>query len=187
MPFLRGTSGGVLKCQLFFQAITRRCTMLNLSIHRINVLLSVHSHWLCVMLDVIVILSHAKSIKWRTLGLVPLQRRTFITTFYNPSHKSWNTCVIFPLPNVDLGLQSFQCSKIRSEQHWGRRGAHLSESKDVKSECKKFGKNSRQMAPVSTICDEYCSLIRFYVCKNSFHHLGNRFPFSKWSFLRHHY
>ena len=132
--------------------------MLNLSIHRINVLLSVHSHWLCVMLDVIVILSHAKSIKWRTLGLVPLQRRTFITTFYNPSHKSWNTCVIFPLPNVDLGLQSFQCSKIRSEQHWGRRGAHLSENKDVKSECKKFSKNSRQMAPVSTICDEYCSL-----------------------------
>ena len=76
----------------------------------------------------------------------------------------------FPLPNVDLGLQSFQCSKIHSEQHWGRRGAHLSENKDVKSECKKFGKNSRQMAPVSTICDEYCSLIRFYVCKNSFHH-----------------
>ena len=93
----------------------------------------------------------------------------------------------FPLPNVDLGLQSFQCSKIRSEQHWGRRGAHLSENKDAKSECKRFGKNSRQMAPVSTICDEYCSLIRFYVCKNSFHHLGNRFPFSKWSFLRHHY
>ena len=85
--FLRGTSGGVLKCRLFFQAITRRCTMLNLSVHRINVLLSVHSHWLCVTLDVIVILSHAKSIKWRTLGLVPLQRRTFNTTFYNPSHK----------------------------------------------------------------------------------------------------
>ena len=61
-----------------------------------------------------------------------------------------------PLPNVDLGLQSFQCSKIRSAQHWGRRGAHLSENKGVKSECKKFGENSRQMAPVSTICDEYC-------------------------------
>ena len=62
----------------------------------------------------------------------------------------------FPLPNVDLGLQSFQCSKIRSAQHWGRRGAHLSENKGVKSECKKFGENSRQMAPVSTICDEHC-------------------------------
>ena len=36
-------------------------------------------------------------------------------------------------------------------------GAHLSENKGVKSECKKFGGNSRKMASVSTICDEYCS------------------------------
>ena len=28
--------------------------------------------------------------------------------------------------------------------------------KGVKSECKKIGENSRQMAPVSTICDEHC-------------------------------
>ena len=35
-------------------------------------------------------------------------------------------------------------------------GTHLSENKGVKSECKKFGKNLRQMAPVSTICDKYC-------------------------------
>ena len=56
----------------------------------------------------------------------------------------------FSLPNVDLGLQSFQCSKIRSAQHWGRRAAHLSENR-----CKKFGENSRQVAPVSTTCDEY--------------------------------
>ena len=27
----------------------------------------------------------------------------------------------------------------------------------MKSECKKFGENSRQMAHVSTICDECCS------------------------------
>ena len=32
----------------------------------------------------------------------------------------------------------------------------MSENKGVKGECKKFGENSRQMAPVSTICDEYC-------------------------------
>ena len=36
--------------------------------------------------------------------------------------------------------------------------AHLSENKGVKSECKKFGENSRQVAPVSAICDEYCWL-----------------------------
>ena len=63
----------------------------------------------------------------------------------------------FPLHDVDLRLQSFQWSKIRPAQHWGRRGAHLSENKGVKSECKKFGENSRQMATVSTICDEYRS------------------------------
>jgi len=48
-------------------------------------------------------------------------------------------------------------------QHWGRRRANLSENEGVRSECKKFGENSRQMAPVSTICDEYCrvgSLLR---------------------------
>ena len=39
-------------------------------------------------------------------------------------------------------------------------GAHLSENKGVKSECKKFGKNSREMAPVSTICDEYSSFFQ---------------------------
>ena len=64
----------------------------------------------------------------------------------------------FSLTNVDLGLQSFQCSKIRSAQHWGRRVAHLGANKGVKSECKKFGENSRQMAPVSAICDEYWRL-----------------------------
>ena len=37
----------------------------------------------------------------------------------------------------------------------------MSENEDVKSECKKFGENSRQMAPVSTICDEYCGLTAF--------------------------
>ena len=42
-------------------------------------------------------------------------------------------------------------------QHWGRRGAHLSENKGVKIECKKFGDNVRQMASVSTICDGDCS------------------------------
>ena len=47
-------------------------------------------------------------------------------------------------------------------QHWGRRGANLSESEDVRSEYKKSGENSRQMAPVSTICDEYSSLTELH-------------------------
>ena len=31
------------------------------------------------------------------------------------------------------------------------------QNKGMKSECKKFGENSRETASVSTICDEYCS------------------------------
>ena len=72
----------------------------------------------------------------------------------------------FSLPIVDLDLQSFQCSKIRSAQHWGRRAAHFCENKGVKRECKKFGENSTQMAPVSTIWDEYWGLRRkWWSCK----------------------
>ena len=49
------------------------------------------------------------------------------------------------------------CSHFSAQCNIGKgEGAHLSENKDVKSECKKFGKNSGQMAPVLMICDEYC-------------------------------
>ena len=41
-------------------------------------------------------------------------------------------------------LQQFQCSKIRVAKHWGRRGAHLSENKGEKSECKKFSKKFKK-------------------------------------------
>ena len=51
-------------------------------------------------------------------------------------------------------LQSSQCSKIHVA-NWGRRGAHLSENKGVKSECRLSRENSREMVSVSTICDEY--------------------------------
>ena len=51
-------------------------------------------------------------------------------------------------------------------QHWGRRGANVSENEGVRSECKKFGENSRQMAPVSTICDEYCSFKELFLAKS---------------------
>ena len=48
-------------------------------------------------------------------------------------------------------LQSSQCSKIRVAQHWGRRGAHLSENKGMKSESKTSEENSRQTASVTGI------------------------------------
>ena len=49
-----------------------------------------------------------------------------------------------PSPMLIWVLQSFQWSKIPVAQHWGRKGAYLSENKGVKSECKKFGKNPRK-------------------------------------------
>ena len=57
-------------------------------------------------------------------------------------------------------LQSSQSSKILVAQHWGRKGAYLSENKGVKAECKKFGENSRNAASVLKICDEYCSILK---------------------------
>ena len=53
--------------------------------------------------------------------------------------------VIFPFPNVDLGIAgSYQCSKIRGAQHWGRRRAHFSENKGEKSEYNKFWKKIQE-------------------------------------------
>ena len=45
---------------------------------------------------------------------------------------------------------------------------HLIENKGVKSECMKFGENSRQMPSVSAICDEYC---RSYLLNDLTQHL----------------
>ena len=58
---------------------------------------------------------------------------------------------VSPFPMLTWVLQSSQGSKIRVAQHWGRRGAHLSENKGMKSECKKFEENSRETASVTSI------------------------------------
>ena len=69
----------------------------------------------------------------------------------------------FPLPNVDLGIavMSISAPKYMWLNIGEGEGAHLSENKGVKSECKKFGENLRQMASVSVICDEDCRLTRW--------------------------
>ena len=46
--------------------------------------------------------------------------------------------------------------RLNSGEGEGHIGVRTSVYKGVKSECKKIGENSRQMAPVSTICDEHC-------------------------------
>ena len=79
----------------------------------------------------------------------------------NPRHKSWNTCVIFPSPTL-----IWVCSHFSAPKYARLNIGDLSENKGVKRECKKFGENSRQMAPVSTTCDEYWGLRRkWWSCK----------------------
>ena len=51
---------------------------------------------------------------------------------------------VSPSPMLILVLQSSQCFKIRVVQHQGRRGAHLSEKKGVKTECKKFSRKFKR-------------------------------------------
>ena len=46
--------------------------------------------------------------------------------------------------------------RLNSGEGEGHIGVRTRVYKGVKSECKKIGENSRQMAPVSTICDEHC-------------------------------
>ena len=51
---------------------------------------------------------------------------------------------VSPFPMLIWVLQSSQCFKIRVAQLWGRRGAHLSENKGVKSGCKKFSRKFKR-------------------------------------------
>ena len=79
---------------------------------------------------------------------------------HNTRHKSWNTWLIFLFPYVDLSIAVISVLQNTHGSTLGRRGAHLIENKGVNSECKKFEENSRKMASVSTICDEYCSILK---------------------------
>ena len=49
-----------------------------------------------------------------------------------------------PSPNFIWILQSSRCSKVRVAQNCGRRGAHFSENKGAKSECRKFSRKFKR-------------------------------------------
>ena len=67
-----------------------------------------------------------------------------------------------PPPMLVWVCSQFSAPKYARFNIGKEEGAHLSENKGVKSECEKFGKNSRQMASVSTVSDEYCSSVVIY-------------------------
>ena len=57
----------------------------------------------------------------------------------NPRQKSWNTCVRFPFPRVDLGISM---APVLQNTRWEGGGegawAHYSENKSVRSKSQEF-------------------------------------------------
>ena len=64
---------------------------------------------------------------------------------YNPRQKSWNTCVRFPFPNVDLSITvvSVLQNMYGSTLGWGVR-AHYSENTSVRSKSQEFSKKFKR-------------------------------------------
>ena len=81
-------------------------------------------------------------------------------------------CVSLSPMLIWVFLQSSQCFKIRVAQHWGRRGAYLSEKKSAKIECKKVSRKftkrclfQRFVKSIVAFFNIYCSLC-FAVCRD---------------------
>ena len=60
-------------------------------------------------------------------------KTTEVVSDYNPRQKSWNSCVRFPFPNVDLGITVVSVLQNMRGSTWERESAHYSENKSVRS------------------------------------------------------
>ena len=145
----------------FTEVVLEKCTF------KSSILKSMHSCYIIISLTkdleqwkqeyVLIALLTLKTV------IVTLQTFRYPSTPYwrkdNTRHKSWNTCVIFSFPNFDLGVTVISMHQNTRGSTLGWKRAYFSENKGVKTEYKKFGENSRDMASVSTICDEYCRIL----------------------------
>ena len=68
-------------------------------------------------------------------------------------------------------LQWSQCFKIRVAQHWGKRGHVTVRAKVWEVNLKNCLENSREAVSVSTICDEYWSLLCTFITRGVFPHV----------------
>ena len=144
----------------FTEVVLEKCTF------KSSILKSMHSCYIIISLtkDLEQWKQEYVLITLLTLKTVIVTLQTFRSTPYwrkdNTRHRSWNTCVIFPFPNVELGITVVSVLQNTRGSTLGWKRAYFSENKGVKTECKKFGENSRDMASVSTICDEYCRILK---------------------------
>ena len=75
---------------------------------------------------------------------------------------------VSPSPMLIWVLQWSQCFKIRVSQHWGKRGHVTVRAKVWEVNLKNCLENSREMVSVSTICDEYWSLLSTFITRGVF-------------------
>ena len=82
-----------------------------------------------------------------------------VSPSYNPRHKSWSTCVIFPSPML-IWISSHFIAPKYARLNIGEGEGHIwVRAKVWRVNVRNIGENSRQMASFSMICDEYCSLL----------------------------
>ena len=83
---------------------------------------------------------------------------------YNPHQKSWNSCVHFPFPNVDLSITVVSVLQTTHGSTLGRVRVHYSalENTSVRSKSLENSRDAvclfqRFVMSIVGICDEYCS------------------------------
>ena len=75
---------------------------------------------------------------------------------------------VSPSPMLIWVLQWSQCFKIRVSQLWGKRGHVTVRAKVWEVNLKNCLENSREIVSVSTICDEYWSLLSTFITRGVF-------------------
>ena len=62
----------------------------------------------------------------------------------NPRQKSWNSCLRFPFPKVDLGITVVSLLQNMRGSTLGRERAHYSENKSVRSKSQEFSRKFKR-------------------------------------------
>ena len=75
---------------------------------------------------------------------------------YSSQNWSWNTCVIFPFPNVDLGITVVSVLQNTRGSTLGKERGTLEWEQRCEAWMYKISQKFKKTGFVSMICDEYC-------------------------------